>query len=89
MLLMKKHLPTVLILFVASIAIGQTNVTDMPTKMLTSNWREWQLDGVTLIFVLGILGRAVKALQSGGGIIGAIKGVLYGVNTPTPPTPTP
>jgi len=81
---------TLLILAVSLVAtatLAQTATpTDMPAKMLSTNWKEWQLDGITILFLLGVLGRGASALKAGGGIVGMVKGVLFGTNTPATPT---
>lgn len=54
----------------------------LPDEMLNTNIKDWQLNGVTLLLAVQVLGRAFSGLSKGGGIVGAVKGVLFGTNTP-------
>lgn len=54
----------------------------MPPDMLDTNIRNWQLNGVTLLFLIQVLGRVWSGLKNGGGIVGVWKGIVFGENVP-------
>jgi hypothetical protein len=60
----------------------------IPAELLTTNVKNIQLNGLTVVMGVMILGRIYKALRNGGGIVGAWRGLLYGTNTPVP-SPSP
>lgn len=79
------------LLFSAVPALAQTATADslaLPEPMLNTPIREWQLNGVTLLLIIQVLGRAFAGLKSGGGLVGIYRGIVFGTNTPPPTPPT-
>ena len=58
----------------------------IPDELLNTNVREWQLNGVTILIIVQVLGRAYAGLSKGGGLVGLWKGIVFGTNTPKEPT---
>lgn len=54
---------------------------NIPDGLLNSPVSEWQLNGVTLVLAIMVVGRAYKAIRNGGGLIGLWHGLLFGTNT--------
>ena len=54
----------------------------LPAEMLNTNVKDWQLNGVTILLVIQVLGRAFAGLRSGGGLVGIWRGIVFGTNTP-------
>lgn len=57
----------------------------LPPELLNTNVRDWQLNGVTILLVVQVLGRAFAGATKGGGIVGLVRGVIFGTNTPKTP----
>lgn len=57
----------------------------LPDELLNAPVKDWQLNGLTILVLLQVLGRGYKALRSGGGLKGIWSGIVSGTNTPTPP----
>ncbi len=56
----------------------------MPKELESTNFKDWQLNGVTITFLVMVLGRVFQSLRSGGGLVGLYRGLVYGTNTATP-----
>lgn len=85
------------IILLPFVLVAQTNDMGLilPPDMLDTNVRDWQLNGVTLLLLIQVLGRVWSALRKGGGLVGIWKGIVFGENVPKevaammpePPTP--
>jgi hypothetical protein len=80
-----KKLLTIGLLTVAFTVIGQTNeaIIPIPDELLNTPLKNWQLNGVTALIAVQVLGRAFKALKNGGGLRGIFSAIVNGTNTPT------
>ena len=54
----------------------------LPPELLNTNVKDWQLNGVTVLLAIQLLGRAYSGLSKGGGLVGMFKGIVFGTNTP-------
>ena len=54
----------------------------VPAEYLSKPLKEWQLDVTTGTIALFVLGRAYKSIRQGGGLVGLVRGLLYGENVP-------
>jgi len=83
-----KKLLSVSILFCAVAALAQTNSVGgvtIPSELMGVPLKNWQINGVTLVLIVQVLGRAFSALKNGGGLKGIWNGVVSGTNTPPEP----
>lgn len=82
-----KKLLVLIACLVATAVWAQTNPAGnpIPPDLWNTNIKDWQLNGVTLWLIITNIGRAAAALKAGDGIVGIIKGILFGTNTPIPP----
>ena len=53
-------------------------VPSIPADLATKPINEWQLNAVTIIIVIQVLGRAFASLKSGGGLVGVWRSLIYG-----------
>jgi hypothetical protein len=53
----------------------------LPPELINTPLREWQLNGVTLMLGIMVLGRVWKGLCAGGGLRGIVNTLLYGSKT--------
>jgi len=67
---------------------AQTNNLGIPPELLNKPLKEWQLNGITVLIVIQVLGRAYTALKNGGGLVGIWKTIAFGVTPPATPTIT-
>jgi hypothetical protein len=74
-------LPIAAGLFFATSALAQDPVT-LPGELLNTNIKDWQLNGVTALLAIQLLGRAYSGLSKGGGLVGVFRGIVFGTNTP-------
>ena len=58
--------------------------TKIPSQLLSIPLKDWQANLTTVFVVVMILGRAFKAIKSGGGLRGLYRGLVYGENAPPP-----
>lgn len=77
------------IILLPFVLVAQTNDMGLilPPDMLDTNVRDWQLNGVTLLLLIQVFGRAYKGLKNGGGLIGIWKAIIMGVTPPKVPEP--
>ena len=54
----------------------------IPPELLNSPVQEWQLNGVTLVLAVMLVGRLYSAIRKGGGIKGLWRGLVFGENQP-------
>jgi hypothetical protein len=57
-------------------------MSEIPSEMLETPIRDWQLNVTTLLVAFAFVGRGYKALRSGGGLVGLWRGVMFGENAP-------
>lgn len=74
----------VAVLMIAMRVMGESSnaVPQLPEQLLTTNIKDWQLNGVTLLLLVQVLGRAFAGLKNGGGLVGIYRGIVFGTNTP-------
>lgn len=75
---------TALIVIASGLCFTALAQTELPEQLLNAPVKDWQLNGLTLLVVVQLLGRAYSALKSGGGLKGIWNGIVYGTNTPNP-----
>jgi len=69
------------LLMLAFPALAQ-DASTLPPELLSTNIKDWQLNGVTLLLAIQLAGRAYAGLSKGGGLVGIFKGIVFGTNTP-------
>ena len=57
----------------------------LPDQLLNKPLKEWQLNGVTILLGIQVLGRIYTALASGGGVVGIFKAIAFGSATAAKP----
>jgi len=63
-------------------------IAQIPTEILNAVPPKWLVYINSMLIVGAILGRTYQAIRAGGGLVSIWRGLLYGTNTPTPPTNT-
>jgi uncharacterized phage infection (PIP) family protein YhgE len=81
---MKTHKKFGILIAILLLAIPAFAQETLPAELLNTNVKDWQLNGVTLLLAISLAGRAYAALKNGGGIVGVVRGMLFGTNTPKP-----
>ena len=61
------------------------NDADLISQLVGKTPKDWIHDGVAIMALLGLAGRAWHAVRSGGGLVGLWRALLYGTNTPKGP----
>lgn len=72
----------VLLALLAMVVSVHAQDAALPEQLLNTNVRDWQLNGLTLLILIQLAGRAYAGLSKGGGLVGVGKGILFGTNTP-------
>jgi hypothetical protein len=58
------------------------NEIQIPPELLNTPVQEWQLNGVTVVLAIMLLGRLYSAIRKGGGLRGLWRGLVFGENVP-------
>ena len=69
-------------------AIAQETPVAIPENLLNTEVKDWKLTGLTIVVGIQLLGRFIAGLRNNGGIAGAVKGIVFGTNTPSKPPGT-
>jgi len=75
----------VVLLWTAVPVVGQDIA--LPPELLDKKVSDWQLNGVTILLIVQVLGRAFASVSNGGGLVGIFRGIVFGTNTPKQPQP--
>lgn len=62
--------------------VAPTTAGALPENLLNTPVSQWQLNGLTILVIVQLLGRAYSALRGGGGLKGIWTGIIYGTNVP-------
>ena len=76
----------VVVAFAAKV-IAQEAPVVLPEELLKTEVKDWKVTGLTIVVGIQLLGRFIAGLRNSGGIAGAVRGIVFGTNTPPPPKP--
>ncbi|HEU4340043.1 MAG TPA: hypothetical protein VFU31_00585 [Candidatus Binatia bacterium] len=79
----------VVVAVVIALPLVAQELPALPDDIAKKEIQDWKWTGTNIVLGIMLLGRLLGGLRNGGGIVGAVKGVLFGTNTPVPPPPAP
>lgn len=80
-----KALTYLLLFLLVSVSLLAQSVSTLPpSDLLSTDIRDWQLNGLTLLVFVKLAGELVSAIRNGGGLRRIILSVWFGENVPKP-----